>query len=229
MPARENPNPFITNFLRRIVFFFHISSRVFPPTKRNLSMADAGGANLDAGVLMEKWGCGHPRGSKNKPKDASVVASSSASVKRRPGRPVGSKNKPKVSAAAAPGSSAAPHNASPPAHVKTFSFFCIAGAQCREIRRVPLKFTKFMDGRELREAILREQSGGGTPYEVEVYYDGCGEMYFRGGWTQFEEDHDLHQGFFMLFDYHCGTSKFDVKIYDCTQCQKEYEAKVHFQ
>jgi hypothetical protein len=81
---------------------------------------------------------------------------------------------------------------------------------------VPLKFTKFMDGRELREAILREHFGGGTPYEVEVWYDGCGEMYFRGGWSQFVEDHDLYQGVFMLFDYHCGTSKFDVKIYDCT-------------
>jgi hypothetical protein len=46
------------------------------------------------------------------------------------------------------------------------------------------------------------------PYEVEVYY--------RGGWTQFAEDHELHQGFFMLFDYHFGTSKFDVKIYDDT-------------
>jgi hypothetical protein len=89
---------------------------------------------------------------------------------------------------------------------------------------VSLKFTKFMDGRELREAILREQSGGGTRYEVEVWYNGCGEMYFRGGWPQFAEDHDLHQGFFMLFDYHFGTSKFDMKIYDCTQCQKEYEA-----
>jgi hypothetical protein len=49
-----------------------------------------------------------------------------------------------------------------------------------------------------------------------LVYDGCGEMYFRGGWSQFVEDHDLHQGFFMLFDYHCGTSKFDVKIYECT-------------
>jgi hypothetical protein len=125
-------------------------------------MADAGGANLDVGVLMEKRGRGHPRGSKNKPKDASMVASSSASVKRRPGRPVGSKNKPKVSAAA-PSSSIAPRNASPPP--KIYSFFCIAGAQCREIQRVPLKFTKFMDGRELREAMLREQSGEGTPYE----------------------------------------------------------------
>jgi hypothetical protein len=86
-----------------------------------------------------------------------------------------------------------------------------------------------MDGRELREAIIREQSGSGTPYEVEVYYDGRGEMYFRGGWPQFAEDHKLHQGFFMLFDYHCGTSKFNVKIYDGTQCQRKYEAEVYFQ
>jgi hypothetical protein len=68
----------------------------------------------------------------------------------------------------------------------------------------------------------------GTPYEVKVWYDGDGEMYFKGGRSQFAEDHDLHQGFFMIFDYHVGTSKFDVKIYDGTQCQKEYEAEVHF-
>jgi hypothetical protein len=100
--------------------------------------------------------------------------------------------------------------------------------QCREIQRLPLNFTKFMDGRELREAVLREQSGSGTPYEVEVWYDGNGDQYFKGGWSQFAEDHDIHQGFFMTFDFHIGTSKFDVKIYDGTQCQKEYEAEVHF-
>jgi hypothetical protein len=128
---------------------------------------------------MEKRGRGHPRGSKNNPKDASLVASSSTSAKRCPRRPLGSKNKPKVSAAAVLGSSAAPRNASPPPPpVKIYSFFCIAGAQCREQQRVLLKFTKFMDGRKLREAILREQSGSGTPYEVEVYYDGRGEMHF---------------------------------------------------
>jgi hypothetical protein len=129
----------------------------FLSTKRSFLMADAGDANLDTGVLMEKRGCGHPRGSKNKPKDAFLVASSSASAKRCPGCPLGSKNKPKVSAAAALGSSAAPCNASPPPPpAKIYSFFCIAGAQCCEQQCVPLKFTKFMDGRELREAILRE-------------------------------------------------------------------------
>jgi hypothetical protein len=85
-----------------------------------------------------------------------------------------------------------------------------------------------MDGQELWEAVLREHSGGGTPYEVEVWYDGAGEQYFMGGWSQFAEDHDLHQGFFMTFDFHIGTSKFDVKVYDGTQCQKEYEVEVHF-
>jgi hypothetical protein len=44
-------------------------------------------------------------------------------------------------------------------------FFALVGAQCREQQRVPLKFTEFMDGQELHEAILREVSSGGPPYE----------------------------------------------------------------
>jgi hypothetical protein len=175
---------------------------------------------------MEKRGRGRPRGSKNTASTSVVVASSSALAKWRPGRPAGSKNKPKVTFAA-PGPSTPSANAYSPLPI-LFSFFCIADPQCREIQCLPLNFTKFMDGRELREAILREHSGRGTPYEVEVWYDGAGEQYFKGGWSQFAEDHDLHQDFFMTFDFHIWTSKFDVKVYDGTQCQKEYEAEVHF-
>jgi hypothetical protein len=120
-------------------------------------MADAGGSHLNIGAQVEKRGRGRPHDSKNKSKDPAAVASSSMPAKRRPGRTVGSKNKPKVSTAA-PGPSAPPHNSSPPPPPKIYSFFCIAGAQCREIQRVPLKFAKFMDGRELREAILHEHS-----------------------------------------------------------------------
>jgi hypothetical protein len=197
-------------------------------------MADTGVIDLDTGAMVEKRGRGRPHGSRNKPKDISLVASSSVvPMKRRPGHPLGSKNKPKSSSSFARQAVEAPaaqHNASPPPpHVNLFSFFVIAGAQCHEKQHVPLKFTKFMDGRELREAILREESRGGTPYEVEVYYDGSGEMYFRGVWPKFAEDHELHQGFFMVFNYHCGTSKFDVKIFDGTQCQRKYEAELHFQ
>jgi hypothetical protein len=150
-----------------------------------------------------------------------VASSSVAPMKRHPGRPLGSKNKPKPSSSLARQSvdaHAALHNASPPPPVNLFSIFVIARAHCRVQQHVPLKFTQFMDGRELREAILHKESGGGTPYEVEVYYDGRGEMFFRGGWPQFAEHHELHQAFFMLFNYHCGTLKFDVKIFDRTQC-----------
>jgi hypothetical protein len=133
-------------------------------------MADAGVVDHDTGAVMDKRGHGHPRGSKNKLKDASLVASSSsASMKWRPGHPLESKNKPKPAFVVSQGASAAPCNASPPPPVKTFSFFIIVDAQCREQQHVPLKFTQFMDGRELREAILCKESGGGTLYEVEVY------------------------------------------------------------
>jgi hypothetical protein len=124
-------------------------------------MADASGSRLSIGALVEKQGRSRPRGSKNKATIAAAVASSSAPVKWRPGRPAGSKNKPKVPSAA-PGPSAPSANASPPPP-RIYSFFCIASAQCREIQRLPLKFTKFMDGRELREAILDEHSGEELP------------------------------------------------------------------
>jgi hypothetical protein len=189
-------------------------------------MADASESRLNISAPVEKRGRGRPRGSKNKTTATVVIASSSALMKRCPGRPAGSKNKPKVPSAA-PGPSTPSANASP-SLPRIYSFFCIANAHCRKIQRLPLKFTKFVDGRELWEAVLCEHSGGGTPYEVEVWYDGVGEQFFKGSWSRFAEDHDLHQGFFMTFDFHVGTSKFDVRIYDGTQCQKEYEAEVQF-
>jgi hypothetical protein len=189
-------------------------------------MADADGTHLNVGFSTAPQGRGHPRGSKNKTAPTVVGSSSSAPMKRRPGRPVGSKNKLKVPRAI-PVPSAPPGNTSPP-QPRIYSFFYIVGMQCHEIQRLSLKFTNFMDGRELREAILHEHSGGGTPYEVEVWYDGAGEQYFKGGWSQFVDDHNIQRGFFMSFDFHIGTSKFDVKIFDGTQCWKEYEAEVHF-
>jgi hypothetical protein len=84
-------------------------------------MADAGVVNLDTGAVIEKRGRDRPCGSKNKPKDSSLMASSSsASMKQHPGRPLGSKNKPKPSFVVAQDASAAPRNASPPPPAKTY-------------------------------------------------------------------------------------------------------------
>jgi hypothetical protein len=39
-----------------------------------------------------------------------------------------------------------------------------------------------MEGHELPEAVFRESSSGRPPYELDVYYDGNGDAFFRGGW-----------------------------------------------
>jgi hypothetical protein len=44
-----------------------------------------------------------------------------------------------------------------------------------------MKFAKFMDGREISQAILRETSSEGPPYELEVRYDGNDNVSFAGG------------------------------------------------
>jgi hypothetical protein len=83
--------------------------------------------------------------------------SSSAPAKRRPGRPLGSKNKAKASSSQINEPldvSIAHPNPPQPSYGAVFSFFALVGAQCREQQCVPLKFTEFMDGRELRKAIL---------------------------------------------------------------------------
>jgi hypothetical protein len=112
-------------------------------------MADAGVVDPDACVMVEKRGCGRPCGSKNKSKSDFMVGSSSAPVKWRRGRPVGSKNKPRSSASPSNQSldaNFAHRNALPPSAGSVFFVFAIAGAECREQQRVPLKFTEFMDG-----------------------------------------------------------------------------------
>jgi hypothetical protein len=130
-------------------------------------MADAKGSRLNLGSSVAPRGRGRPRGSKNKSSTtlAAAETSSDAPAKHHPGCLPGSKNKHKVTGAT-PGPAAPPPTApvAPAASPQVFSFFCIAMGQCREIQRLPLSFTKFMDGRELREAVLREESGSGIPY-----------------------------------------------------------------
>jgi hypothetical protein len=190
-------------------------------------MADTSVNNLDDARMVEKHGRGLPRGSKNKPKASAAVASSSIPTNYCSGRPLGSKNKPNTSAATASTAEHLDTSLVQPILPQSsagslFSFSAFVGAQCYEQQRLPLKFTEFMDRRELHEAILREESSDGPPYEVEVYYDGQGDVFFRGGWPHFAEDHDLHQGWILIFNYHCGTAKLDVKIFDGMQCHRKY-------
>jgi hypothetical protein len=139
----KNPNP-VFSFSTAPSFSSQTYLGFLSPTPA--SMADASESRLSLGAPLEKRGRGRPRGSKNKVSIDALAASSSALVKRRPGHPAESKNKPKMPLAA-PGPISPYASASPPSP-RLFSFFCIAGLQCREIQRLPSKFTNFMDGRE---------------------------------------------------------------------------------
>jgi hypothetical protein len=119
----------MVNLLRRIVFFpksIRVSFVTCSSVDQEIYMADTGIIDMDTGVVVEKRGRGHPRGSKNKPKEVSMaILSSSAPAKRCPSRPLGSKNKPKASFSLAKqhlDASSARQNAPPPP-VNIFSFF----------------------------------------------------------------------------------------------------------
>jgi hypothetical protein len=160
-------------------------------------MGDAAIINLDdAPITIEKRGCGRPRGSKNKSKIIAATSSSTTPTKRRLGRTLGRKNKKSPVAVAGVvvllDVSLAHHIVPQASAENMFYFFAFASNQCHEHQCLPLKFGEFMDGRELREAILQEVSSDGPLYELEVYYDGKGDVFFKGGWSCFVGDYDLH-------------------------------------
>jgi hypothetical protein len=134
-------------------------------------------------------------------KTSKIVAatpSSTIPTKCHHGRPFGRKNKKPstlaLSATVLPNVTLAQPIVPQASAANMFSFFSFASAQCREHHRLPHKFAKFMDGHELHEAILRDVSSDGPPYELKVYYDGEGDLFFKVGWLHFAEDYDLHKG-----------------------------------
>jgi hypothetical protein len=150
-------------------------------------MANVDATNQGDVATVEKCDRGHPHRSKNKPKSLlAIVTSSLTLAKRRLGRPLGSKNKKSAIVTTDPAdcldvSFSHPAASSSSSSGDLFTFFSFAGAQCHEQKPLPLKFTEFMEGRELQDAVLRETSSGGPPYELEVYYGGNGNAIFRGG------------------------------------------------
>jgi hypothetical protein len=126
-------------------------------------MADVDATNY---ATIEKRACGHPRGSKNQPKSTlSLATSSSTPAKRRPGRPLGSKNKKSSMVTTDPADRLDVSVAHPTLLSSSsgdlFSFFSFAGAQCRQQQCLPLKFTEFMEGRELRELYPEKHPAAG--------------------------------------------------------------------
>jgi hypothetical protein len=189
-------------------------------------MADVVVINLnDAPVTVEKHGRGCPRGSKNKSK---IVASTSSTTlaKRRHGRPLGSNNKkPSTMAAGAailPDVSLAQPIVPQASAASMFSFFAFASAQCREHQRLPRNLlnswmvASFVKLSSEKSPAMGHHMNWRYTMMVKVMCSSrvvghalLNIMIFTKGWI-------------LIFNYHCGTSKFDVKIFDGTKCQKKY-------
>jgi hypothetical protein len=72
-------------------------------------------------------------------------------------------------------------------------------ARSEERLPLPFKFVEAMEGQGLTHAIVEDCSGGQPSYDVEIFHDGEGKSYFRGGWPKFFEDYGLREGWSLIF------------------------------
>ncbi|KAF6177077.1 hypothetical protein GIB67_015952, partial [Kingdonia uniflora] len=84
--------------------------------------------------------------------------------------------------------------------------------------RVPRAFLKHFNGISLpRKSFLRSPYGKSWTVILKKIDN---DLYFCNGWLKFVSDHSLEAGDFLIFIYR-GKSKFDIKIYGRTCCEKK--------
>ncbi|XP_010263945.1 PREDICTED: B3 domain-containing protein Os01g0723500-like [Nelumbo nucifera] len=83
--------------------------------------------------------------------------------------------------------------------------------------RIPPSFIKHFNGSVSKASILRGPTG--KPLHVKVKWVKK-QLFFCNGWGRFVKHHSLALGEFLVFRYH-GNSKFSVKVYDASACEKE--------
>lgn len=75
---------------------------------------------------------------------------------------------------------------------------------------------KNLNGYSLDKCVLESQDGKKWNIEMEK---GTNGLWFKDGWQEFAKGHSLEFGDFLVFKYH-GNSKFSVKIFGKTCCEK---------
>ncbi|XP_068337216.1 B3 domain-containing protein Os01g0723500-like isoform X1 [Pyrus communis] len=95
----------------------------------------------------------------------------------------------------------------------------LAGDTSQSLRVPPAFITKNFNGRSLCKCDLKGPTGIRRTVELEERENG---LFFHDGWQGFVKDHLLEAGDFLVFSYD-GVSKFNVKIYDRSACEKDVE------
>ncbi|XP_010263797.1 PREDICTED: putative B3 domain-containing protein Os03g0621600 [Nelumbo nucifera] len=83
--------------------------------------------------------------------------------------------------------------------------------------RIPPPFMKHFSGSVPKTFILRSPTGKLWSVRVKRIEK---QFYFEKGWQRFVKHHRLVAGDLLVFSYH-GDSRFTVKIYDTSSCEKE--------
>ncbi|KAL5780375.1 hypothetical protein ACOSQ2_011112 [Xanthoceras sorbifolium] len=96
------------------------------------------------------------------------------------------------------------------------SFFKVLIGDFSNKLRIPPAFLKNFNGSSLGKIVLQNHSGENWVVEMEKDVNG---LSFGSGWQEFVKDHALQVGDFLVFKYY-GNSKFSVKIFGKTSCEK---------
>ncbi|KAL6283594.1 hypothetical protein ACE6H2_014523 [Prunus campanulata] len=99
------------------------------------------------------------------------------------------------------------------------SFFKILIGDFSQRLRIPPKFIENFNGQSLRKCALRGPSRQWWDVKLEEREN---SLFFRDGWQGFVKDHALEVGDLLVFSFN-GKSKFKVKIYDRSACEKNVE------
>ncbi|KAI9199992.1 hypothetical protein LWI28_001209 [Acer negundo] len=89
-------------------------------------------------------------------------------------------------------------------------------AQPSRVQRIPPAFVKNFNGNCLGKITLASPSRDNWVIKMENDENG---LSFGSGWQEFVKHHSLEVGDFLVFKYH-GGSKFSVKIFGKTSCEK---------
>jgi hypothetical protein len=89
---------------------------------------------------------------------------------------------------------------------------------------LPFQFVDTMGGDVLTHVTVEECSGRQPSDPIEIFHDGEGKSYLRGGWPQFIEDYDLKLGWSLIFSRREGSHFFCVRVVDISYCARAYSA-----
>ncbi|XP_054781843.1 putative B3 domain-containing protein Os03g0621600 [Prosopis cineraria] len=101
---------------------------------------------------------------------------------------------------------------------KNATFFKVLIQDFSTFLQIPPAFNKVIGKDVPKKAMLETYYGKSEEVEVEKREN---RVFFCKGWSKFVEDNKLENGDFLVFKYMSDYSKFKVKIYGKTCCEKE--------